>query len=209
MAALAASDVVYTVTGRSYSPSIEDSGVRQKRLKAVFGDGAKTYPSGGVPLSGISSWGFSYTIADIFLVDDSNSDGYVYKWDFTNNKLRIYYSAGFTPAGTVAAPTFTGSALAAHGHVLYVGTGATDATGARVNAATNVLEMNNAGASIASIASATGNGGIVQVTAGTPAGTNSAPAFTGTAVAAGVLTEVSTSFAPASATTIYMFVRGR
>ena len=129
--------------------------------------------------------------------------GYVFETDLTNNKVKAYRSSGFTPSGTVAAPTFTGSALAAHGHVLYVDTGATDATGARVNAATNVLAMNNAAASIASIASAATPGGIVQITAGTPAGTNSAPAFTGAAVNAAALSEVGSTTNLSAVTVFY------
>jgi hypothetical protein len=117
--------------------------------------------------------------------------GYHFEYVVSTGKIKAYRSAGFTPAGTVAAPTFTGDALAAHRHSLFVATGATDATGARVNAATNSLAMNNAAATVAGIAAASGSaGGVVDVTAGTPTGTNSAPAFTGTAVSAAALSEV-------------------
>lgn len=206
MSALVAGSVTYTVQGRGVRK--EDSGFRRGVIKLAFGDSALTYPTGGIPLSNLSKWGFPNVVDSVNLVDASKGDGYVYKWDRTNNKLLMYASAGFTPAGTVAAPTFTGTALAAHRHSIFVATGATDATGARVNAATNSFAMNNAAATIAGIAAASGSaGGVVDVTAGTPAGTNSAPAFTGTAVAAGVLVEVLSSVAPA-ATSIYAEVAG-
>jgi hypothetical protein len=145
------------------------------------------------------------TIDDIDIL--SQPSGYVLEFDKTNLKMKAYRTATLTPSGTVAAPVFTGSALAAHGHVLYVDTGATDATGARINAATNSLAMNNAAASIAPIATAATPGGIVQITAGTPAGTNSAPAFTGAATTAAALAQVG-STTDLSAVTARVFVMG-
>lgn len=205
MSALVAGSVTYTIQGRGILK--EESGFKMASIKIAFGNSTLTYPTGGVPLSGLTSWGFPNLLDSLVFNDSANANGFVYKWDRTNNKLLIYNSRGATPAGTVAAPTFTGDALAAHGHVLYVSSGATDATGARINAATNSLAMNNAAASVASLASATGAGGIVQLSAGTPSGTNSAPAFTGTAIAAASLIEATTALAPA-ATTIYALVRG-
>src|SRR4051812_46876948 len=35
--------------------------------------------------------------------------GYTFSYDSDNQKVLAYRSAGFTPAGTVAAPTFTGT----------------------------------------------------------------------------------------------------
>lgn len=203
MSALVAGSVTYTLQGK---PSKRDDGFRSQLVKIAFGDSALTYPTGGVPLSSLSVQGWPNVISSV-VISDIGSSGYVPRWDSVNNKLMLFVSAALTPAGTVAAPVFTGSALAAHGHVLYVGTGATDATGARVNAATNVLEMNNAAASIASIAAASGNGGIVQLSAGTPAGTNSAPTFTGTATTAAALAELASSVAPA-AMSLYAVVVG-
>lgn len=73
----------------------------------------------------------------------------------------------YTPAGTVAAPIFTGSALGTHTHAIAV------ATGTAGDAVTN-----NAGV----LNSVGGQDLVTEATSGgTPAGTNSAPAFTGTA----------------------------
>lgn len=203
MADIAAGDVTYTVSKQRK----EESGNKINSVAIAFGNSALTYPSGGIPLTS-ASMGCPNNIVSAVIVGANSADGIIYKYDKVNNKIRMYRSAGLTPAGTVAAPVFTGSALAAHGHVLYIGTGATDATGARVNAASNVLEMNNAGASIAGIAAASGNGGIVNITAGTPAGTNDAPAFTGTAVAAGNLIELVSATTAVVAATVYMEVIG-
>lgn len=86
-------------------------------------------------------------------------------------------------AGTVSAPTFTGSALANHTHTLNLKNAAvSDGATTRVNAGTNLLGANT-GSDIA-IAGAGANGGIANASAGTPAGTNSAPTFTDTSAAA-------------------------
>ena len=84
MPAIAATDVTYTITSRD----------RIDRLKTVecsiaFGDAALTYPSGGVPLT-LASLGLARNIKHINISDSSNGDGFVYKWDKTNNKIRIY-----------------------------------------------------------------------------------------------------------------------
>lgn len=150
-----------------------------------------SYPTGGYSIPA-SSLGWSEIRGVLNLGESGSTKGYHPVWDTANKKLMLFRSAGVTPAGTVAAPTFTGDALAAHRHSLFVATGATDATGARVNAATNSLAMNNAAATVAGIAAASGSaGGVVDITGGTPTGTNSAPAFTGTAVAAANLVQVS------------------
>lgn len=55
----------------------------------TFGDGALTYPSGGIPVTA-AQLGFRNAIRDILFVDASGGDGYLYKYDLTNNKVRIY-----------------------------------------------------------------------------------------------------------------------
>jgi opacity protein-like surface antigen len=105
MSAIVAADVTYTLQGTAV---MTEAGYRQQVVKIAFGDGALTYPSGGVPLSGLSSQGFPNTIKSLVLIDSNDASGYVYKYDYETNKLRIYQSNTVTPAGTVAAPTFTG-----------------------------------------------------------------------------------------------------
>lgn len=206
MAAIGASNVTYTVQGRSSSPQKEESGFKVANVRIAFGNGALTYPTGGIPLSGLSSWGFPHLIDSVVLADDANADGYVYKWDRTNNKLLMYHSAGFTPAGTNSAPAFTGSALANHTHdILLKNAAVADGATTRVNAGANLLGANT-GADL-TITGAGANGGVVNASAGTPAGTVAAPTFTGTAVSAAALVEVANTVAPA-ATVLYAVVRG-
>jgi microcystin-dependent protein len=104
----------------------------------------------------------------------------------TSNIATNGVSAG-TPAGTVAAPVFTGSALGTHAHELPF-TKTSGGTGALRMLAQSVFGSGASRASesvsAAPTASATANTVALSqaVTAGTPAGTNSAPAFTGSAL---------------------------
>ncbi len=102
------------------------------------------------------------------------------QWVVVQFSKSIVTMSAYTPAGTVAAPVFTGSALATHTHDLFLKNGAVvDGTTTTVNAGTNLLGANT-GSDI-TVAGSGVNGGIVAASAGTPAGTNSAPAFTGSA----------------------------
>lgn len=123
----------------------------------------------GISILGVSS-----------VAGTAKTSEYTFVWDFKNGKLQAYGSAGFTPAGTA---TFTGDALAAHGHVLHF---QTSAAANAVTAAANALRTPAAAFDVASVANSSGEGGIVQITAGTPSGT---VAFSGTAVAAAALAE--------------------
>lgn len=82
-------------------------------------------------------------------------------------------------SGSVAAPVFTGSALAAHQHNLIVIGGQAASTTNDVAVYTDVLGKEQAAdATILGVDSAT-KGGVVGASAGTPAGSIAAPAFTG------------------------------
>ncbi len=161
MGSLAASSVTYTTSGRSNAMSIDDDGTRYKKIKAVFGDSTSTYPSGGIPLSGLSGAGFPNVVGDVMIMDAVNGDGMLYKWDSVNNKLRIYY-----PAGT-------------HTHNLsLVNAAVADGSTTRVNAGTNLLGANT-GSNI-TVTGGGANGGIVNNSpaAGTEVTTAYAPAST-------------------------------
>lgn len=106
----------------------------------------------------------------------------------------VQFSA-LSPAGTISAPTFTGSALANHTHTLNLKNAAvSDGATTRVNAGSNLLGANT-GSDI-TIAGAGANGGIANASAGTPAGTISAPTFTSSSAFAAT--------APADSTIIMM-----
>lgn len=91
--------------------------------------------------------------------------------------LLACYKAG----GSIAAPTFTGSALGTHAHDLLIKGGqASSTTNDIAHYPTDILGKEAAtDATILGSASGT-KGGVIAITAGTPAGTISAPAFTGT-----------------------------
>ncbi len=55
----------------------------------VFGDGASTYPSGGIPVT-LGQIGFRNVLSSIHWTDESSSDGYVYKFDVATLSIRIY-----------------------------------------------------------------------------------------------------------------------
>lgn len=156
-----------------------------------------SYPTGGEQISA-SAFGLS-RFSRIMLRPTgaaAGGAGYVFdatiSADGTTAKILVVQSAGFTPAGTNSAPSFTGSALAAHRHTFFLNNAeVADGATTRVNAGTNLLGANTGSdISVAGVADTTGHGGVVDVTAGTPAGTVAAPTFTGTAVSAGAFVEV-------------------
>lgn len=56
----------------------------------TFGDGSLTYPAGGVPMPDFHSFGYSRFMSGMSLTDPGSANGFLYKYDKTNNKLRIY-----------------------------------------------------------------------------------------------------------------------
>lgn len=90
--------------------------------------------------------------------------------------LLACYKAG----GTVAAPTFTGSALGTHAHDMLVKGGQAGSTTNDIAAYPSaILGKEQATDATFLAADSATKGGVLAVSAGTPAGTNSAPAFTG------------------------------
>lgn len=63
---------------------------RRNRCKVTFGDGALTYPSGGVPLPAASAFGMPQALDYIVLIDSDDAQGIMWKYDFANKKLRGY-----------------------------------------------------------------------------------------------------------------------
>lgn len=101
-----------------------------------------------------------------------------------------------TAVGTIAAPTFTGSALGTHTHDFTVIGGQAAATTNRIADYAGPLLGKEAASNATYLgANSATNGGVVAASAGTPAGTISAPVFTGTAPIAAD---------PTSGTTMYL-----
>lgn len=87
MADLAAADVTYTVTKQK---KLED-GRKIVHLTIAFGDGALTYPTGGVPLTK-GKMGCPVEV-DSFVVEDKAASGYSFAYDKSNEKLRMFQEA--------------------------------------------------------------------------------------------------------------------
>ncbi len=85
MADIASSDVTYTLVKQRK----EDSSNKVINLTVAFGNGTLTYPSGGIPLDK-AKMGCASAIINVNLCSPASSNGFVYKYDLTNNKIRIY-----------------------------------------------------------------------------------------------------------------------
>lgn len=85
MADIAAGDVVHTVSKKV----LRDSGQREVSASVAFGDGVLTYPAGGVPLTK-AQLGLPTVLESVLLVDPASANGFVYKYDQANEKIRIY-----------------------------------------------------------------------------------------------------------------------
>ena len=101
MADLTASDVAVSVP--TNDRDIGGGGVFKNLSLAsiTFGDGAKTYPSGGVPLPAIGHFGLKRQL-QLLLIQQPVANGFVYKYDAENNKIKIFtqgFSTGATAAG--------------------------------------------------------------------------------------------------------------
>lgn len=139
MADLASTDVTYTITKIK---KLED-GRKIVQATLAFGDGALTYPTGGVPLLK-GKLGLP-TSVESFVVEDRGTSGFAFSYDKTNEKLRAFQGA-------------------AHTHPLNLKNAAVaDGATTRVNAGTNLLGANT-GSDIV-VAGGGANGGVQANTA--------------------------------------------
>jgi len=150
----------------------------------VFGDGALTYPTGGVPLPAKTTYFRLQNIHQLTFTGDGT--GYVYKYDYTNHTLLMYQPA-LVSAGTAATHV--------HDMLFIGGIAATETTGIVTLTTWGKLAATNR--TIAGSASAT-KGGIVSAS----------PAVTLTARAAAAMSECVTTVTPAS-TTLYFEAWGK
>ena len=94
--------------------------VRRNTVKIVFGDGALTYPANGVPMPSRGSFGMKQSLDSLMLVDNANADGLLYKYDYVNKKIRIWYPTQQTAgAGNRAGIELTGGSTAVAATTLY------------------------------------------------------------------------------------------
>lgn len=109
MAAITSSDV--TVTVAAGDREIAGGGAFKNLTLAtvVFGNATLTYPTGGVPLPAIGSFGLRGGIDAAILIPPSG-DGFVYKYDKTNHKILIY-SQGIRTGSTAVDACGTGALI--------------------------------------------------------------------------------------------------
>lgn len=168
MADIVAANVTQAVNKRV---KLED-GRMMNNVTITFGDGALTYPAGGVPFTK-AGVGCPVNL-DSLVLEDLGGSAYVYQVDKANSKLRIFQSA----------------AAAAHAHAILLKDGAVaDGAGARVNAEANKIGA-NAGGDI-TIAAGGANGGIV---AGGAIAAGGLTEITGVAIAAQTILAISIGY---------------
>lgn len=140
MADLAGTDITYT----QLSAEEGNKNGRVRVFTLAFGDGALTYPAGGVPVTK-ASLGCPNNI-DSLIVFDKGTSGYEWSYDRTNLKLVA-----------LQAPVQT------HSHSLSLKNAAVaDGATTRVNAGTNLLGANT-GSDI-TVAGGGANGGVASAT---------------------------------------------
>lgn len=103
MADIAASDVTYTKRGSR--DELTGSSKYRAVFDVAFGDGALTYPSGGVPLTK-GNMGMPVVIKAFNMVDKASDNGNEYKYDESAETIRIFVSGTELSAG-VATPAAT------------------------------------------------------------------------------------------------------
>jgi hypothetical protein len=85
MVALASTDVTLTVNEQT-----RQTNQKRNRVTVAFGNGTLTYPSGGVPMPAIGNFGMTEAINGMLFLEPNAANGFVYKYDISENKIRIY-----------------------------------------------------------------------------------------------------------------------
>lgn len=200
MADIGASNVTYTIVERKKG---EDS-FQRVIADLAFGNGALTYPAGGVPLTK-AKLGCPNHIAELHFIEGEAGNGYVYKYDASAATIRIYQSAA------VAAHTHTGPAhthTADHAHDLkIIGGQAAAGTNTLAHHATDILGKEAAtDATITGADSAT-KGGVLSASVTSSSSGTGATGSSGSVSAAG-LSELSGGSSAPAAATLRVLVRG-
>lgn len=193
-----------------------------------------SYPTNGEPLTNNI---LGLRQIDQILIPTSN--GLVFAFDTTNKKIKVFQSGAATPAGTITAPVFTGTSPVSALNLAtpaFSGTGLT-AAGQVITTTDNqtmtlnqcagmwlipatqatppMLILSNTAVTGAPAvltvqgAAATDAGAYKIVKALTPVGTNSAPTFTGSAIAAAALSEVANATNLSSVTNVPFIALGK
>jgi len=88
MPQIATSDVTYAELPElaAASPSSPQA---VRGFTITFGNGTLTYTNGGIPLSK-AKLGCPVAVKEFYMLDAGSAGGYLPKWDYANNKIRLY-----------------------------------------------------------------------------------------------------------------------
>jgi hypothetical protein len=100
MVALTAANVA--VTQMDVGRKSITSKKKRFRVKIVFGDGALTYPALGVPMPAYGMFGMVRFLDGFENIEAASDDTNIYKYDFVNNKMRIWIPSTGVEMGAVA-----------------------------------------------------------------------------------------------------------
>ncbi len=98
MAALAVGDWTVTI-----NKTVIKGGQRENHCTLVIGDGSDTYPTAGIPFPVAATLGMQRYVDAVIIIDSAlnaaTTTAYVYGWDKTNNKMKMYVSKDPGDAG--------------------------------------------------------------------------------------------------------------
>jgi len=92
---LLSTDVTVSLSGRD---KVETHNGTLAFPVVTFGDHDLTYPALGIPLPSIATFGFRKSIRVGGVMNDDSSLGYIFKYDRTNHKIRMWRSSGSAAA---------------------------------------------------------------------------------------------------------------
>ena len=132
MANIAAGDVTYTLV----KARVGDGSLKKNLVRLAFGDGALTYPAGGIPIT-IGNLGCPVDVQSMVVVDKGTS-GYSFMYDQSAAKLVMFQAPAQTHTHDVKviASITEDAAVGLQGQIFGKNT-ATNATIVGANSATN------------------------------------------------------------------------
>lgn len=85
--------------------------VNECKASLTFGDGSLTYPTGGIPIAK-ASLAMPNFLESVDILESGSADGYIYKVDLANAKIKIFVSPAVasTPSTAVALSELASSA---------------------------------------------------------------------------------------------------
>lgn len=103
MGAFASTDITVTISARDREIAGAAAGRNQTIASVIFGDGSLTYATGGVPMPAIGTFGFRNEIK-MGLIEQPPANGFIYKYDAANRKIKIFTQGVRTGSTAAGAP---------------------------------------------------------------------------------------------------------